>query len=59
MKWLAMIPSKPLRTILPFPESLRILLIKRSQSPTDNTKQPITDTTPTNVIVESYNKLGT
>lgn len=59
MKWSAMKSTfaKPHASrVLPFPETLRILLIKRSQSPTDNTKQPSNDTTPTITIVESYNK---
>ena len=60
MKWLAMksISMKTAKKALPFPESLRILLIKRSQSPTDHVIEPIKATVPTTIIAESYGKPG-
>lgn len=61
MKWLAMksISIKPTKHIvLPFPESLRILLIKRSQSPTDHITEPNNATIPRTSIDESYGKPG-
>jgi hypothetical protein len=57
MKKLAMIPAKPIRIkSLPFPESLRILLIKRSQRSTDYNIEPTKAMTPIPPIDESYGK---
>jgi hypothetical protein len=60
MKWLAMksISIKTAKKSLPFPESLRILLIKRSQSPTDHTIEPTKETIPRTSMDESYGKPG-